>query len=65
LNEECDDGNIFGGDGCSGNCTFEYCGNGELELLEECDDGNTISGDDCSSECFIEVCGNGRLDFRE
>lgn len=54
--EECDDGNVTNGDGCSAQCTKEgpTCGNGILEALEECDDGNTISGDKCSAACKIE-----------
>lgn len=54
--EECDDGNLFSGDGCSGNCRSEdgwtcrrasgrtlcepVCGDGKRMGYEECDDGN-------------------------
>lgn len=57
--EECDDGNITSGDGCSSNCKNEfYCGNGVVDSAsgEECDDGNLTSGDGCSSSCKIELC---------
>jgi len=59
--EECDDGNINDGDGCSATCTIEaVCGNGVTEGAEECDDGNVSDGDGCSSTCAFEtVCGNG------
>jgi len=56
--EQCDDGNLVSGDGCSANCTLEIdgCGNGILEGCEECDDGNLDDGDCCSSNCTIEPC---------
>lgn len=60
-NEQCDDGNLRNGDGCSSTCSFEsFCGNGSINPGEECDDGNTQSGDGCSSTCRSEqpVCGN-------
>ena len=64
--EECDDGNIAGGDGCSAICTVEtmgaVCGNSAVEAGETCDDGNTAGGDCCSSTCQYEAidsaCGN-------
>jgi cysteine-rich repeat protein len=44
--EECDDGNVIDGDGCSSQCQLEpRCGDGTLDPGEECDDGNTVSGD--------------------
>jgi cysteine-rich repeat protein len=56
--EECDDGNITSGDGCSAQCKKEgagpVCGNGVTEPPEECDDGNITSGDGCSAQCKIE-----------
>ena len=60
--EECDDGNVVGGDGCSSNCRQESrCGDGSLDAHEECDDWNTRNGDGCSSSCQIEFdCGDGR-----
>ncbi len=51
--EECDDGNLDDGDGCSSSCLFE-CGNGAVDGSEECDDGNLDDGDGCSSTCLIE-----------
>ena len=72
--EQCDDGNIADGDGCSSTCQHEEeppppppaCGNGLLEAGEQCDDGNIASGDGCSAMCTTEmmpppppVCGNG------
>ncbi len=55
--EECDDGNVRGGDGCSSKCTLEpippTCGNGIRTLGEECDDGNTVDGDACSNRCKL------------
>lgn len=68
--EECDDGNMWDGDGCSSICTVEpgfictgepsvcnfitTCGNGLVEFPEECDDGNAFGGDGCSSICTVE-----------
>ncbi len=58
--EECDDGNLANGDGCSATCEVEtepVCGNGVVEGSEECDDGNLVNGDGCSSTCELEaVC---------
>jgi cysteine-rich repeat protein len=55
FGEECDDGNLVGGDGCSANCTIERdCGNGCLDSGEECDDGNNEDGDGCSAVCQYE-----------
>ncbi len=65
--EECEDGNIASGDGCSSSCLREgvfgegqiLCGNGILNRLpsgagEDCDDGNRFNGDGCSSLCLNE-----------
>ena len=64
--EECDDGNSWAYDGCSGSCTIEcgwdcssgsctgVCGDGMRKGNEECDDGNTDSGDGCGSSCEVE-----------
>jgi cysteine-rich repeat protein len=61
--EECDDGNINKGDGCSESCKLEVCGNGIMDPGERCDDGNTTSGDGCSADCLSdETCGNLRID---
>ncbi len=58
--EQCDDGNIAAGDGCSPSCQRE-CGNLVLDPGEQCDDGNLASGDGCSATCQLETvfCGNG------
>ncbi len=66
-NEQCDDGNATGGDGCSRICQVEanhtcpplggpcvnnaICGNSALTSNEACDDGNQKSGDGCSDNC--------------
>jgi len=53
-NEECDDGNEVGGDGCEPDCTIvPVCGNGVAEPGEECDDGNDVSGDGCEEGCIF------------
>jgi cysteine-rich repeat protein len=53
--EECDDGNLANGDGCSVSCTVEtLCGNGVLNGGEQCDDGNSVAGDGCSPTCTLE-----------
>jgi cysteine-rich repeat protein len=55
--EQCDDGNLINGDGCSGACKMEMaagCGDGNLAAPEECDDGNTTGGDGCSATCGME-----------
>jgi cysteine-rich repeat protein len=60
--EECDDGNLDGGDGCSPYCTWEICGNGIVDPESEtCDDGNTIPGDGCDGNCQLEAteCNDG------
>ncbi|HYP90526.1 MAG TPA: DUF4215 domain-containing protein, partial [Polyangiaceae bacterium] len=58
--EECDDGNLASGDGCSNKCRSEaICGNGVKEATEQCDDHNSQSGDGCSSLCKTEFCGDG------
>jgi cysteine-rich repeat protein len=65
--EECDDGNLINGDGCSDICNIEtLCGNGIIDEHEECDDGNTENGDGCDSNCKFEpYCGDGVLDLGE
>lgn len=72
--EECDDGNIESGDGCTPMCAIEpRCGDGVVNnvIAEECDGANEIDGDACSNLCetteaFIRnptenatVCGRG------
>ena len=65
--EQCDDGNTVGGDGCSADClSTERCGNGYVDepLGETCDDGNSLNGDGCSADCRSdETCGNGIVDL--
>jgi cysteine-rich repeat protein len=64
IGEECDDGNVVNGDGCSAQCNVEECGNERVDFGEECDDGNTESGDGCSATCQEEgeaVCGDGSV----
>jgi cysteine-rich repeat protein len=72
--EQCDDGNIADGDGCSANCAVEVgpnCGDGNLEAAngEECDDGNVQAGDGCSANCQFEplgqTCGDDIVDQNE
>ncbi len=62
--EECDDGNLIDGDGCSALCELEpFCGDGILDPGEACDDGNNADGDGCSATCMFEpFCGDGNLD---
>jgi fibro-slime domain-containing protein len=67
ANEQCDDGNKDGGDGCTKLCQIEaeyecpevgqackssaQCGDGKLASTEKCDDGNTDGDDGCSGDC--------------
>lgn len=44
-NEECDDGNTEGNDGCSSDCREERCGDGEVQGEEDCDNGSVCSND--------------------
>ena len=73
--EECDDGNMLSGDGCSGGCLLEVgfkcptagmpcvattCGDTIKEGAEQCDDGNLRPFDGCSPTCRLEpVCTTG------
>lgn len=67
--EECDDGALVNGDGCSNTCKVEptyecngaspsvcvnKCGNGKVDDNEVCDDGARVNGDGCSSFCQQE-----------
>lgn len=59
--EQCDDGNVVGSDGCDARCQVEEpgqpvatCGDQKREGSEACDDGNTEDGDGCSARCTIE-----------
>ena len=67
--EECDDGGIIAGNGCSATCLIEagyecsgipsvcnlLCSNGEINTGEDCDDNNTNNGDGCDSTCKVET----------
>jgi cysteine-rich repeat protein len=55
--EDCDDGNTVGGDGCSAVCTQEQCGNATIDVGEDCDDGNMIDDDACANDCTEVVSG--------
>lgn len=56
--EQCDDGNLQSGDGCSSACFIELCGNGSIDVSEQCDDGNLQNNDGCNRSCQIEFCGD-------
>ncbi len=72
-NEQCDDGNRRGCDGCDADCKLEpgwVCGDGVLstDCGEECDDGP--GNDDalpnaCRTNCTRAHCGDGVLDAGE
>ena len=47
--EECDDGNVIDGDGCSADCHREECGNGILDPGEECDGTDDAA---CPDNCL-------------
>lgn len=52
--EQCDDGNILDGDGCSPACRKPaICGNGTVEEDEACDDGNSVENDACTDTCTV------------
>lgn len=67
--EQCDDGNLIAGDGCSATCEVEnldLCGNSLVEAGEQCDDGNRLPGDGCNDFCRTETdCGNGVVETGE
>ena len=70
--EECDDGNLVIGDGCTEFCTKEtpkaMCGDGMVEGDEECDDGSDNSDtmpDACRTDCTAHRCGDGVIDTDE
>ena len=73
THEECDDGNVFDGDGCSGGCELErgFCGDGTVQeaLGEECEPAQGASGlFICDFTCRItasQSCGNSMLDLGE
>jgi cysteine-rich repeat protein len=65
--EECDDGNTADGDGCSAECTKEFCGDESVqpELGETCEPGGTPpqNGNACREDCTY--CGDGNVDASE
>ncbi len=63
--EQCDDGNVVDGDGCSARCdSREACGDGVTDraIGEQCDDGNLVDGDGCQASCQDPACGDGIVD---
>ena len=67
--EQCDDGNLVSGDGCSAACLRENlcqgARNGVQESPEECDDGNALNTDACTNDCQNAVCGDGYVQPNE
>lgn len=66
--EECDDGNLTNGDGCSSACLIEGCGDGVVQAGEECDDGAANSdtvADACRTTCLLPICGDTVQDSGE
>ena len=57
--EQCDDGNLVDGDGCSSGCFTESCGDGRIQSGEACDDGaaNRLAGP-CLPDCTPARCGD-------
>lgn len=47
IQEECDDGNLLDGDGCSNSCIMETCGDGRRDA----NGPNNIDGDADDEEC--------------
>lgn len=62
--EQCDDGNLRSGDGCSMYCRVEYCGDGIRQAAREaCDDGLFAPLGPCNASCILRAsCGDARLD---
>lgn len=56
--EECDDGNIEDGDGCSAICQLENCDDGICGDAEDCDNcpADCISGDVSGAVCGNDIC---------
>lgn len=63
VGEQCDDGNLSNGDGCSIVCTVPACGDGFPDPGEQCDDGNPSDHDACKHDCTPNVCGDGVVRF--
>ena len=56
--EQCDDGNLDGGDGCRANCTVERCGDGILDEFEECETGAGGFAACCTEDCLFLGAGS-------
>jgi cysteine-rich repeat protein len=58
--EQCEDGNLTNGDGCTSSCTLEFCGDGVVNDNggEACEPPGTAT---CTDSCAarIPVCGDG------
>ena len=70
IGEECDDGNSVDGDGCTGSCIDEFCGDGVINDggAEACDDGagnSDVDPDACRTDCSLPSCGDGVIDSGE
>lgn len=71
--EECDDGNHVGFDGCTADCRREICGDGVKQpysrngITEQCDAGknNRNEPDQCRENCLNPRCGDGIKDSNE
>jgi uncharacterized repeat protein (TIGR03806 family) len=60
--EQCEDGNVLDGDGCTSSCVLELCGDGVVNNggAEDCEPPGTAT---CTSGCTTRVplCGDGLL----
>ncbi len=70
VGEECDDGNLVDGDGCTSQCVLEFCGDGIINNggVEQCDDGEANSDTEpgaCRTNCQYAGCGDGVVDSGE
>ena len=68
FGEQCDDGNTVNGDGCSGECVLDTCGDGTIQGAEQCDDGAGNSNTSCKcratgpNACRTAKCGDTIVD---
>lgn len=53
--EQCDDGNLVNGDGCSAECIIESCEVGVVNGTP-CDEGAVSNGNLCDSSCQSGIC---------
>jgi uncharacterized repeat protein (TIGR03806 family) len=63
--EQCDDGNVVSGDGCTADCRVEFCGDGVLnDGGEECEPPGTTT---CTDSCTPReaACGDGFITWPE